>query len=44
VLGDLDALVFTAGIGEHSPLVPGKVCEKLGWLGVDAKQGAACPL
>ena len=42
VLGGLDALVFTAGIGEHSPLVRGKVCEKLGWLGVtvDAKANA----
>ncbi|MFZ1885645.1 MAG: acetate/propionate family kinase [Rhodoplanes sp.] len=43
VLGGLDALVFTAGIGEHSSLVRGKVCEKLGWLGVtvDAKANAA---
>lgn len=43
VLGGLDALVFTAGIGERSPLVRGKVCEKLGWLGVtvDAKANAA---
>jgi acetate kinase len=43
VLGGLDALVFTAGIGEHSPLVRGKVCEKLGWLGVtvDATANAA---
>lgn len=43
VLGGLDALVFTAGIGEHSPLVRGKVCEKLGWLGVaiDAQANAA---
>jgi acetate kinase len=43
VLGGLDALVFTAGIGEHSPLVRAKVCDKLGWLGVtvDAKANAA---
>ncbi|MGA7450931.1 MAG: acetate/propionate family kinase [Rhodoplanes sp.] len=43
VLGGLDALVFTAGIGEHSSLVRGKICEKLGWLGVtvDAKANAA---
>jgi len=34
VLGGLDALVFTAGIGENAPLVRAKVCEKLGWLGV----------
>lgn len=43
VLGGLDALVFTAGIGEHSPVVRAKVCDKLGWLGVtvDAKANAA---
>jgi len=43
VLGGLDALVFTAGIGEHSPLVRAKVCENLRWLGVtvDAKANAA---
>jgi acetate kinase len=34
VLGGLDALVFTAGIGENSPLVRARVCEKLGWLRV----------
>ena len=34
VLGGLDALVFTAGIGENASLVRAKVCEKLGWLGV----------
>lgn len=34
VLGGLDALVFTAGIGENAPLVRAKVCEQLAWLGV----------
>jgi acetate kinase len=34
VLGGLDALVFTAGIGENSAEVRAAVCEKLGWLGV----------
>ena len=33
-LGRLDALVFTAGIGENSPLVRRRVCEGLGLLGV----------
>ena len=33
-LGRLDYLVFTAGIGEHSPYVRSRVCEKLGLLGV----------
>jgi acetate kinase len=34
VLGGLDALVFTAGIGEHSAKVRSTVCAKLGWIGV----------
>jgi acetate kinase len=33
-LGGLDAFVFTAGIGENSPLIRSKIAEKLGWLGV----------
>ncbi len=32
-LGGLDAFVFTAGIGENSPVIRGRVAEKLGWLG-----------
>ena len=34
-LGGLDALVFTAGIGENSAHVRGAVCERLGFLGVE---------
>lgn len=34
-LGGLDALVFTAGIGENSALVRGRICDLLGWMGVD---------
>ena len=34
-LGGLDALVFTAGIGEHSAGVRARVCARLGFLGVD---------
>jgi acetate kinase len=33
-LGGLDALVFTAGIGERSPEIRQRVCERAGWLGV----------
>ena len=33
-LGGLDGLVFTAGIGEHSPEIRALVCAKLQWLGV----------
>jgi acetate kinase len=34
-LGGLDALVFTAGIGERSARVRADVCARLGFLGVD---------
>jgi acetate kinase len=34
VLGGLDSLVFTGGIGEHSALVRERVCRQLGFLGV----------
>lgn len=33
-LEGLDALVFTGGIGEHAVAVRARICEKLGWLGV----------
>ncbi len=35
VLGGCDALVFTAGIGEHSPLVRDRVCAGLGVFGIE---------
>ena len=34
VLGGLDALVFTAGIGEHSAEIRARVCRDANWLGV----------
>jgi acetate kinase len=44
LLGGPDAVVFTGGIGENSALVRERVCESLGFLGVDldpaANQGA----
>jgi acetate kinase len=44
-LGGLDALVFTAGIGENSANVRRRVCENLGWLGItlnpDANESGA---
>lgn len=39
-LGRLDALVFTAGIGEHSSLVRARTCERLGLLGIHLEPGA----
>lgn len=34
-LGGLDAIVFTAGVGEHQPAVRADICKRLEWLGVD---------
>ncbi|MDX3967157.1 MAG: acetate/propionate family kinase [Bradyrhizobium sp.] len=34
-LGGLDALVFTAGIGEHAPEIRRSVCEQAAWLGLE---------
>jgi len=34
VMGGVDAVVFTAGVGEHSPLVRKMSCEGLGFLGI----------
>ncbi len=33
-LGGLDAIVFTGGIGEHSPEIRGRILGACGWLGV----------
>ncbi len=43
-LGGLDALVFTAGVGEHSAWLRGEVCHGLECLGVrlDPSANAAC--
>lgn len=35
VLGGLDALVFTAGIGEHSAEIRRRIVESSAWLGLD---------
>ena len=34
VLGGLDVLVFTAGIGENSPEIRRRICEGMGYLGI----------
>ena len=34
VLGGIDALVFTAGIGEHAPEIRERACRDAEWLGV----------
>ena len=42
-LGGLDALIFTAGIGEHDAVVRAAICARLAWIGVqiDAEANAA---
>ena len=35
VLGGIDGLVFTAGIGENSPEIRRRICEASAWLGIE---------
>ena len=39
-LGGLDAMVFTAGIGQHEAKVRERVCRQAAWLGVELDQAA----
>ncbi len=48
-LGGLDAIVFTAGIGENSPVLRERICRDAAWLGIDldpalndTARGATC--
>ncbi|WP_330728717.1 acetate/propionate family kinase [Burkholderia multivorans] len=40
LLGGLDMLVFTAGIGEHSAVLRERICTSLAWLGIDVDAAA----
>lgn len=40
VLGGIDALVFTAGIGENSPEIRRRICEASSWLGLELDRDA----
>lgn len=40
VLGGIDALVFTAGIGENSPEIRQRICAASAWLGIELDQAA----
>jgi acetate kinase len=40
VMGGIDALVFTAGIGENSPEIRSRICRSSAWLGVDIDPAA----
>jgi acetate kinase len=39
-LGGLDAIVFTAGIGEHAAAIRERVCRDVAWLGVELDAAA----
>ena len=40
VLGGVDALVFTAGIGENSPEIRQRICASSAWLGIEFDDAA----
>ncbi|MBS0580175.1 MAG: acetate/propionate family kinase [Proteobacteria bacterium] len=40
VLGGIDGLVFTAGIGENSPYVRRRICQACAWLGIELDEAA----
>ena len=39
-LGGLDALVFTAGIGEHAAPIRERICRQAEWLGIEIDDAA----
>jgi acetate kinase len=39
-LGGIDALVFTAGIGENSPEIRQRICRASAWLGIELNEEA----
>ncbi|MDT8853639.1 acetate/propionate family kinase [Paracoccaceae bacterium Fryx2] len=38
-MGGIDALVFCGGIGENSRVVRRRICERLGWMGIEIDHG-----
>ena len=40
VLGGVDGLVFTAGIGENSAEIRRRICEASAWLGIELDRDA----
>jgi acetate kinase len=40
VLGGIDGLVFTAGIGENSAAIRGRICQASSWLGIELDDDA----
>jgi acetate kinase len=40
VLGGIDGLIFTAGIGENDPLIRAAICDRLDWAGAQVEASA----
>jgi acetate kinase len=40
VLGGVEGIVFTAGIGENSPEIRRRICESSAWLGIELDEAA----
>ena len=38
-MGGIDLLVFCGGIGENSRVVRRRICERLGWMGIEIDHG-----
>jgi acetate kinase len=38
-LGGIDALIFCGGIGENSRMIRARICERLGWMGIEIDHG-----
>lgn len=38
VLGGLDTLIFTGGIGENAPVIRSRICEGLNFLGIELNE------
>lgn len=38
-MAGIDALVFCGGIGENSRLIRARICERLGWMGIEIDHG-----
>ena len=43
LLGGLDLLVFTGGIGQHSAAIRSRICQNLGFLGLDSESNVTPP-
>ena len=39
-LGGLDTLVFAGGIGENAPIIRARICEGLGFLGIELDESS----